>query len=377
MPLELNLQQANRLSLEAHFLLHKASPSGLVSVVGDVCGLNAQTARAPYLSLRARIAGFRRSWLTKALFEEKLLVKMWLMRGTVHIIPTRDLVIYQRALRRHLVEGWQRQLYKQSLMLPAGTRTKLHRKIIDRLAQEPCTKKELLTEVEAILRDHNEQEQKRRLGWALRELSYAGRVCHGRPLGPWYHFKEHRFAAVKDWLPPKDLDKLDEEEARQKLLMRYLHGYGPASVQDFGYWAGFNITDSKKIFRGIESELAEVRIRDVNRSLWMLREDISRLEDVIEKEKPPVCFLPEFDALIMGHRDKARIMDDKHRRQVFLRLADVAPVILLDGRVAGTWDYRMTTKSLNLSAFEPLKPGDHEEIVKESTRLRQFFDLRG
>lgn len=376
MPLELSRQQSNRLYLKSHFLLENAQQADLVKVIGGICGLNAQTARAAYFSLWARIAGFQKDQLTKTLHEDKRLIKTWLMRGTAHIVPAQDFGIYHKALQGSLSEGWQRQLKKHGLGLPAQKRNRMCQKILDMLAQAPRTKKEMLPEVRHLLRDYAEKEQKIIFSRTLRGLSYLGLVCHGQSTGPWYHFKEHRFARVEDWLPGVDLEEFDEEEAQHELFLRYLHGYGPASVQDFAYWSGFKVTHSRKILEGMKTKLVEVKIKDIKSSFWMLEEDLARLDDTELKEKAPVRFLPEFDPLIMGHKDKSRIMAEEDRKRVFLRLAVVTPVILFDGRVVGTWNFRMTTKSLSTSLFRPLRLKDQDEIKAEAARLTQFFGVQ-
>src|SRR5581483_7772601 len=51
----------------------------------------------------------------------------------------------------------------------------------------------------------------------------------------------------------------------------------------------------------------------------------------------PPRLLPEFDNVLLGHADRTRFIDAAHRRQVYLPGLRVAPTILVDGRVAGTW----------------------------------------
>jgi len=261
-------------------------------------------------------------------------------------------------------------------MLSARKRTQLHQKTLDILSQAPHTKRELLPEIRHLLKGYAEKEQKARLSWTLRELSYRGFVCHGEPTGPWYHFKEHRFAKVENWLQGVDLKEFNEEKAQRALLLKYLHGYGPASVQDFAYWAGFKVTDSRGVFEEVRTKLAEVKIRDAKGSLWMLKEDLAQLDDVDMKRYSPIRFLPEFDSLVMGHKDKSRILDEKYRKRVFLPLADVAPIILCNGRVAGTWNFKMTTQSLSISPFEPVRSREHKAIEAESARLEQFLRVQ-
>ena len=78
------------------FVLHKqhlanesaAASRRLVAVVKDICGLHAQIASTPYLSLFNRIKDFQKDDLTRSLYEKRILVKIWGMRATVHIVAT-------------------------------------------------------------------------------------------------------------------------------------------------------------------------------------------------------------------------------------------------------------------------------------------------
>ena len=105
--MELNLEDVGKTYLEGHFLLDSSKKRDLVEVVDKISGLNAQTARAPYISLYSRIDNFERGMLARALYKNRFLVKTWLMRGTVHIIPACDFAIYQKALRGTLLESWE------------------------------------------------------------------------------------------------------------------------------------------------------------------------------------------------------------------------------------------------------------------------------
>ena len=216
------------------------------------------------------------------------------------------------------------------------------------------------------------EKQKILLSRSLRGLSYLGLVCHAEPTSPWYHFKENRFARVDQWLTGIHPERLDEAQAQRDLLLKYLRGYGPASVWDFAYWAGFKITDAKKIFDAIKDKLVETKIKNIKRPFWVLREDLESLRDAI-KEKVPMRFLPEFDPLIMRHKDKTRILNDEHRKKIFLPLADVTPTILIDGRITGTWSFKVSDRKLTTSLFKSMDSNSVKKLTQESGRLSQFF----
>jgi len=89
---------------------------------------------------------------------------------------------------------------------------------------------------------------------------------------------------------------------------------------------------------------------------------------------PHARLLPQFDALIMGHKDKTRFIDPSVKSKVFLPRADVAATILLDGMVTGVWRMRKDRKNwrLELSLFKNLDEEEEETVEAEIERLRIF-----
>ncbi|HIE06040.1 MAG TPA: winged helix DNA-binding domain-containing protein [bacterium (Candidatus Stahlbacteria)] len=366
------VDQIRRFTLDRHLLIKKTDKD-LVSAIGQVCGLNSQTARAPYISLWSRVQGFKRSDYDKALYQDRILIKTWLMRGTVHTVPTKEFTIYQKAVGRNLYEKWKKSLEKYGLMPLDKRRTKLEQRLLDLLDQGSFTKKELLGEVKGLLKGYREREEKIIVSRTLRTLAYQGLICHGEPTGPWYHFKENRFTAVNRWAPEVDLERMEENEARDRLLIKYLKGYGPATVNDFAYWSGMAVTEAKGVFDRLKSDLIRVEVRGVKGDYWIHKRDGRRLTGG-NKRRSNVIFLPEFDPLIMGHKEKVRILDEKYKKRVFLRLADVAPVIIADGQVIGTWNYRFSDKSLKVLLFKRIDKKVREKIDKEKLAIKKFLE---
>jgi hypothetical protein len=109
MPPTIGLQQVNRFTLARHGLLHRAWRDP-VAAAGNLCGLHVQVRTVPALSLGCRLADFERRTLDDALYRQRSLVKRWVMRGTLHLVPTADLPVYHRALRGAWGKRWGRYL---------------------------------------------------------------------------------------------------------------------------------------------------------------------------------------------------------------------------------------------------------------------------
>src|SRR4051812_28480602 len=94
----LTWEQALSWRMERHRLVRRAGPAELVGVAGEICGLHAQVMSSAELSLWARIEGLEGGAVHRALWEERALVKLWAMRGTLHLLPCAELGVWLSAL---------------------------------------------------------------------------------------------------------------------------------------------------------------------------------------------------------------------------------------------------------------------------------------
>ncbi|PZS01579.1 MAG: winged helix DNA-binding domain-containing protein, partial [Candidatus Chloroheliales bacterium] len=91
--------------------LDKPAPHDqMLAVVSRICGLQAQVMSAAALALAARVADATPDDVAAALWTQRTLVKLWAMRGTLHLLPAADIPLYvaaARATRRnHMRAGW-------------------------------------------------------------------------------------------------------------------------------------------------------------------------------------------------------------------------------------------------------------------------------
>jgi hypothetical protein len=364
------LERITRFYLANHFLLRKAEKQDLVDVAGAICGLYAQVPSTPHLSLWNRVRGFRSDMLDDALYGAKSLVKTWFMRGTLHILPSTDLPTYHNALRTMWFDRSGRHLREIEWPSFEERRRLVYPKIMDALDGKLLRRKELNSRVCSLLKDESKSYGRLFSGWGgiMKETSYLGLTVCGEPSGP-----ETRFARLDKWLPDVDLNETSEERAKEELLMKYLHCYGPASSQDFACWSGLLASETNKIIETNESKLKRVQVDGSKKSLWMLKKDDKTLEKIDLDERVPLRLLPKFDSYLLGHRGRSRIIEEGFLKQVYRPVVgDVSAALLINGRVAGTWSHKKTMKRLRvaLRSFEKLE----EESVAE---LKQVVDDLG
>jgi len=373
MTLEVPLRKAAFFTLSRQHLLERAPRDSALEVVDDILGLNAQGALNVQLSLWNRVASLETDFIPKALYVDRSLVKLWVMRNTVHVIPSKRLPIYHKALEQSLTHEWNRWTVKTGTKESAASWEPSYVKALNALEHGPMTIKQLQDALGG-----SDRESQISLSRLVREMSLKGILCHTEPSGPWHHPKGYKFARIDKWLPNIDMDSVSKGEALTSLVRSYLKAYGPASISDFAYWSGMKVGETKPAFDNLSNSLVKVTVPENGGKFLILEEDLPALLEVGE-QSVPARLLPCFDALIMGHKDKSRFIEPSVMNRVFLPLADVAATILMDERVQGTWTLRKAKKAwrLELSPFNMLSEVQVDAVEAEVELLRSFtgFDV--
>jgi len=373
------LEKVTRLYLLKHHIFKKAKHNQVIKVVEDVCGLHAQASTTPYLSLWNRVENFQNESLDNALYKDKSLVKTWVMRGTLHIIPSQDLPIYNRALRRMWFEHHGRYMRAPDWPSPEMRKNLIHPKILEALAGKPLKRKELNARVQSLLKDDSKPYQRLFSGWGgiLKETAYEGLTVHAQPCD-----RESCFARLDKWLPEIDLESTDEELAQKRLLIRYLHGYGPATQQDFCLWSGIMAGDAKRAIENSSNLVEDVKVKGKKGHLLILKEDIKTLDSISLDEETPACLLPKFDSILLGHKDRTRIIRDEYKKHVFKpKVGDIAATVLINGQAVGTWRQKKSRSTLMviITPFVKIRKEalqEAEERVKELSQFMGFSEFK-
>jgi hypothetical protein len=357
-------------NLKMHSLLDRVSAGDEIRVIEDVCGLNAQGALNYNLSLWARVEGLSNQFIRDAL-RDKTLLRSWFMRNTVHIMTTRQAFVARPALRESLVEEWNRWTVKTGSKESPDAWMIHYDEVLAALAESPLSMSVLLDRYSPV-----SDNPRRILSRTVREMSLKGLICNAESKGPWYHDTEQTYADLKRWVP--SMTETEKSQAQKILMTGYLLVYGPATVQDYAYWTGMKISAAREVLKGMEPGLTVVEASGQKGKLYVLRDALPDLDKI--EAIPLVRLLPKFDALIMGHKDKTRFMDEAARKRVFLPAAEVAATVLVDGRVEGVWVMKKDGDAWSL-AVELFKELDEEHIDmldNEIKRMKEFtgFEIR-
>ncbi|MDB5058497.1 MAG: hypothetical protein JWO59_1969 [Chloroflexi bacterium] len=161
----------------------------------------------------------------------------------------------------------------------------------------------------------------------------------------------------------------DPVAARNALLRRYLRCFGPSTAEHFAAWAGIAPADARHSWDSMLDNLVEIDFE--GRRSWLHADDLACLESPVQPTG--VRFLPPFDAYL-DQRDRETLLPDKalHSR-VWTKLGNPG-VVLVDGRLAGTWRPQKKGKRLVLTVetFSPASREARTEIEAEASLLAPF-----
>jgi hypothetical protein len=313
-------------------------------------GLQAQDLFAAALGVRVRSAGSALADFDRSRLESKSVVWTWLMRGTLHVVPTEDLDWLLAVVGQPLIVGTAKR--RAELGLDEDTYRAGLRVVRDHLTRDgPLMREELTSGLEAAGLPAGYSVERHLLFRAALE----GLICFGPDRGetPGAH---PTFTLLEAWLgrPLRRFDEAEQPELVACLARRYLGAFAPAALPDFSAWTGLNVRDLRAGWNQLLPELIEVDV--AGQTLYAPPEALAPLDEPLQQ--PHVRLLPAFDTYILGHRNRKLIEDGTYTGQ--LKGGGILPpLVLVDGRITGTW--RMNRKGRKLDiALEPFGEWDAE-----------------
>lgn len=351
--------------LAGHHLTNRAPKKDLARVVGEIGGVQAQLMSAAALQVVVRVDCSVEDVKT-ALWTDKSLVKTWLMRGTLHLVPAADLPLYTAALRTRWV--WPNNAWLKFTQMSAPELVTLVGAIGDALDERPMTREELIANV-----GHDRSEHVRnvlRSGWGglLKPVARNGLLCFGPSRG-----QSVTFVRPERWLD--SWNELDPGAALVEVARRYLRAYGPATKNDFARWwgGGAGISIGKAAWDGLAEELVPVSIE--GRRAEMLTVELRQMAKAADG--PSVRLLPAFDPYLLGHARRDHLFEAAYRPRVSRTAGWISPVVLVEGRVAGTWSHTIAKGTLRVAVnpFRRLPPKTRPEIRIRAEELAATLGL--
>jgi hypothetical protein len=357
----LSRRALNRALLERQLLLAR-SPISAKDAIERLVGMQAQVPLDPYIGLWTRLQGFRTDELAK-LITDRRAVRIGLMRGTVHLVTARDAL----AIRPVVQPLYERMFVSARGDVGVPTFTSrlggvdmkavlaMGRDLVDETPRSAAELRPLL---------------KKR--WPDRDADALAAAVHFHlplvqvpPRGVWGASAQPRHALLQTWLGRE----LAADGTPDKLMVRYLRAFGPATVADARTWS--RLTGLREVFERLRPSLRTFR-DEKGRELFDVPD--GPLPDA-DTPAPP-RFLPEYDNVFLSHEDRSRIARDDFRLSRRSDIQGTFGTVLVDGFIGAIW--KISRKSgeamLRIESVVPIGRPDIDAVAAEGERLLAFTD---
>jgi Winged helix DNA-binding domain len=356
----LSQRALNRALLSRQLLLDRADlpaeasrrSTAVIAAVEHLVGLQAQAPFPPYYGLWSRLGGFRPDDLA-ALITDRSVVRIAVMRGTIHLVSARDCLPLRGLLQPVIERGMRNAHGKRLESVDAAALAAVGRALVE---AEPMTFSEL-----------GQALASRWPGCRAADLAQAVRafvpLVQVPPRAVWGRSGPSRHTSAEHWLGPQAAQQ--GPLGLPVLVTRYLGAFGPATVRDVQAWSGLT---------GVRSAVEQLRP-----SLLTFRdENGAELFDLPSAPRPdadvpvPVRLIAEFDNLVLSHADRSRVISATSFERLSTNNGIFPGSVLIDGFVAGMWRLARAKHAATLTV-ELFGPGrEHAQVRSEAERMLAF-----
>ena len=335
----------------------KISDTSFTAPEDVVSWMGAMQAQDYLMSLWA--IGLRTTGCTEADVEASIeagkIVRTWTMRRTIHFAAAEDVHWMMNLTKERIIKAYGKNMTR--LGLEEEHLTKARNVVVKALEAEHQLTRDELKDRMAAAGIPTEKSRGVHLLW---RIGQEGITCFGPRDG-----KEYTFVLLDDWV--RNRRDLTREESLAEAARRYFAGHGPATAHDFAWWSGLSMKDVRA---GIaDADLAEETIGDS--TYYMGPKPVPTPGD-------GVYLLPAFDEYMISYKDRSAIIDLDDMQLVNRGLNGMfRPIVIVDGRIDGTWKRTVKTHSVGIDpeAFVKFSQKTCKGIESDAGRFGRFLGL--
>jgi hypothetical protein len=321
---------------------HRKNAKDIVSWMG---AMQAQDFNMAKWAVGIRLPGTTDELIQAALDKGQIL-RTHVLRPTWHLVSAADIYWMLELTASHIMAS-ARSRWKQ-LELTETILNKSLRIIEEALAGgNHLTREELCNKLAKTKIATNDQRAAHIMFYA--ELQKI--VCSGT-----IRKKQQTYALLSERVPKQHL--LSREESLAALAKKYFMSHGPATMQDFGWWSGLTLTETKKALEMIKSDLVSVKIN--TEMYWGVD-----LVTASESAKGAAYLLPAYDEFIISYKNRSASLAMENHGVAISNNGIFRPVVIVDGQVTGIWSRTIKKDTLLIEMNLFKSPGKKEKTFLE------------
>ena len=257
----------------------------------------------------------------KEAFDSGRILRLHLMRGTWQLVTTEDYwpfleLCASKAIS--VIKGW---MSSNKISIPDEEVMQVREILLQTAADKRSVTKEdfvqALAEKDIVMDDH-------RLSYHIRMAEYAGTLCSGDLLP-----MKASYSLTAEKVGPRPTH-IDRDEALMCIARKYFQSRQPATLEDFVWWSGLNVSDCRK---GI------VLLGDtIHVERWEGR-DFYFTDDCRTRgfRKGQFLLIPPYDEYLIGYKSRDIVLPPEHRHRAHNNSGIFQPIIAHDGLICGNW----------------------------------------
>ncbi len=256
----------------------------------------------------------------KQAFDNGRIIRLHLMRGTWQLVAAEDywMMIDLCANKAIAVtKGW---MSSNKISIPDEELTKV-RDILAQTAADlgSATKEDFvsaLAEKDIRMDDH-------RLSYHIRMAEMSGTLCSGNllPMKATYALTANKV---------KTKEKTDRDEALMLFTRKYFQSRQPATLEDFLWWSGLNISDCRKGIALLGNSIRVERWR--GRDFYLT--ETCRIRGF---RKGKFLLIPPYDEYLISYKSRDIVLPPEHKHHAHNNSGIFQPVIAYGGTICGNW----------------------------------------
>ena len=256
----------------------------------------------------------------KEAFNSGRIIRLHLMRGTWQLITAEDYwpileLCAPKAIS--VTKGW---MSSNKISIPNEEMLQIREILLQTAVDKRSVTKEdfvqALAEKDITMDDH-------RLSYHIRMTEMSGLLCSGDllPMKASYALTANKV---------KSTVKMNRDEALMRFTRKYFQSRQPATLEDFVWWSGLNVSDCRK---GIALLGDTIHVEH-----WKGR-DFYLTDDCRTRgfRKGQFLLIPPYDEYLIGYKSRDIVLLPEHRHHAHNNSGIFQPIIAHDGIICGNW----------------------------------------
>ena len=294
----------------------------------------------------------------KKAFDSGQILRLHLMRGTWQLVSAENywpFVELCASKAMAVTQGW---MHSNKISIPDEEVGHIRDILLQTADDKGSVTKEdfveALAEKDIHMDDH-------RLSYHIRMAEIFGHLCSGELLP-----MKATYALTADKVKPHP--KIDRDEALMLFTRKYFQSRQPATLEDFVWWSGLNVSDCR---RGI-ALLGNYLHVETCHGASLQRREFYLTDDCRTRgfRKGNYLLIPPYDEYLIGYKSRDIVLSPDYSHKAHNNSGIFQPIIAHDGVICGNW----TPFKDDLQATFFM--GEHEADIYEEWQRYKTYQLK-